>query len=148
MRQEKISRFHIEVCNSSLHKLDFALVYPPGSEILSPVRPQLINAYVNYHLAIKPKVPVIIFQLSTLIGVGSKIYGGQPNCPPIYHLPPHTYNDLEDIVLDDIFCVSQIYLEHVLNTKCLNKSIFGLLEETRQKFGLNVIGIENADTQT
>ena len=142
MRTDKISSFKIDVVQSSLHKLEFAYVYPPGTSCDVATTEKLMNAYINYHLAIKPNVPIVLFQLaSSLHDIGSKVYGGSEGCPEIYHLPPRIYTELEDVVAEGMFCVSQTYLEHVIRTKCVNKSIFALLEPTRQELGLNVIGI-------
>ena len=141
MRTDKISQFQIQICNSVLHKLDFALVYPPNQLVSPSTNDILITSYINYHLAIKPNVPVVLFQLASLHDIGSKVYGGSEGCPEIFHLPPRIYTELEDVVAEGMFCVSQTYLEHVIRAKCVNKSIFALLEPTRQELGLNVIGI-------
>jgi hypothetical protein len=148
MRTDKILQFQIQICNSVLHRLDFALVYPPN-QLVSPTTNDILTvSYVNYHLSIKPNVPVVIFQLESLHNVGTKIYGGSEGCPDIFHLPPRIYNNgLEDVVAEGVFCVSQSYLEYVIRAKCLNKSIFSTLWQVRQELGLNVIGIENAHTK-
>ena len=146
MRIDKISQFQITVCNSALHKLDFALVYPPNFQVSPTTTEMLTKAYINYHLAIKPNVPVALFQLESLDNAGSRVYGGSKGCPEIYHLPPRIYNELEDIVAEGTFIVSETYLEMVIRAKCLNKSIFGLLHGTRQEIGLNVLGVYGGDT--
>ena len=147
MRKDSISSFSIEICRSTLHKLDFAIIVPPGIVLEIEKKSRLAQAYIDYDLAIKPNVPVVIFQLETLLDVGSKLYGGNVNCPKIYHLPPRMYTDLEEIVAEGAFCVSESYLEYVIKSKCLNRSIFGLLEQTRQELGLNVIGIQHELTE-
>ena len=141
MRADNISSFQIDVCKSELYKIEFALVYPPGVEYSQAAIDTLVNGCINYYLAIRPNVPIVLFQISTLHGVGSKVYGGSTNCPPIYHLPPRIYQHLEDIVSESVFLVSQSYLEHVIKSNCLNMSIFSVLGETRQEIGLNVLGI-------
>ena len=141
MRQDKISQFQIQICNSALHKLDFALVYPPNQLVSPTTNDILTTAFISYHLAIKPNVPVVLFQLASLHDVGTKVYGGNVNCPEIYHLPPRLYPELEDVVAEGVFCVSQSYLEQVIRSKCLNKSIFSGLDGVRQELGLNVLGV-------
>ena len=148
MRTDKISQFQIQICNSALHKLDFVLVYPPN-QLVSPTTNDILTiSYISYHLAIKPEVPVVLFQLVSLHDVGTKVYGGSKGCPEIYHLPPRIYDNLEDVVGDDVFIVSENYLEMVIRAKCLNKSIFGLLHEARQEVGLNVLGIYGNTDET
>ena len=155
MRTDKISSFRMEVCQSSLQKLEFAIVYPSrgilndlaGTQKISDIKTILERSYINYHLAIKPEVPVVLFQLVSLHDVGTKVYGGSEGCPEIYHLPPRIYDNLEDVVRDDAFIVSENYLEMVIRAKCLNKSIFGLLHKARQEVGLNVLGICHAATE-
>lgn len=125
------------------------LVFPPDHLSTPNTTDTLENAFYSYELAIKPKVPVVIFELSSLNNVGRKVYGGNPNCPPLYHIPPSIYDDIEDIVLESAFCVSEIYLEYVIKNRCLNRSIFSTLETARQNIGLNVIGFlsETEDVQ-
>ena len=138
-----ISQLEMTACCSSLYKIEFILVYPPEHSPTPTVVDALANAYIAHELAIKPEVPVVLIQLASLHDAGTKIYGGNPNCPAIYHLPPDSYDDLEDIISEGIFCVSPGYLSHVIESNALNKSIFGVLGPLRQSKGLNVIGIHH-----
>lgn len=139
MRKDRISQFQISVCKSELHELEFALVFPPDTNDPIDTQEQLCDAFIKYHLAIKPNCPVVLFQLETLLNVGSPLYQG--TCPTIYHLPPSCYDSIEGFIHEGVFCVSQSYLIHVIEAGKLNHSLFSLLEPTRQELGLNVLGI-------
>ena len=144
MKEDKITSFQMKICNSSLYNLDYALVYP--TDVMDNADDKLADAFIKYHLAIKPGVPVIIFQLSTLAGVGSQVYRG--TCETVYHIPPGSYQSIEDIYKEGTFCTSLSYLEYVLKAKALNRSIFTLLEPVHKEQGLNVLGIEcNANSE-
>ena len=125
---------------SSLYKLGCYLIYPPGT-VESILDDELLLAYQFYHLGITPNVPVVLFQLSTLNGVGSPVYAG--TCSTIYHLPPNMYDEIEDVIVEGAYCVSESFYKCVVETDAVGKSIFSQLEKIRQAHGLNVIGIFN-----
>ena len=140
MRADKIERFSVEICKSTLHQQVFGLVYPPVYD--EGIADRMTDAYIQYHLAIKPNVPVVLFSLESLVGVGSRVFVNENDT--IYHLPPRMYSNLEDVVAEDIFIVSESYLSHVIKSGRLHKSIFASLHEARQSDGLNVLGIYHA----
>ena len=143
MRKDKIANFTIEVFRSAIHKLEFAIVIESGMVLEETEKERFISAYKDYHLSITPNVPVIMFQLETLTGVGSKLYCGGTE---IYHLPPRLYPELEEMIQDAPFCVSTFYLEQVIRANYLNKSVFALLSQIHGESGLNVIGIKGYET--
>ena len=143
MRSEKIETFDIEINKSTLHGFIFGIVRPEGVEVDEKKVKEIINGYIHYHLAIKPGVPVVLFSLETLISVGSRVYSGDEKCSPIYHLPPRSYNLLEDVIAESPFIVSDTYLVHAINTQRLHASIFASMREVWQTQGLNVLGMHH-----
>ena len=142
MRPDNITNFQVEFYRSTLYQQQFAIVTEPNEEPPDiNLIEELKSAYIKYHLAIKPNVPVIIFYLESAAGVGCKIFGGTPETPVLYHIPPRSYEKLDVMVKEAPFCVSQSYVEHALRSNHLHRSIFGLLPATQKEVGLNVLGI-------
>lgn len=137
MKTDSLQRLDFSVYTSELHGHRFVIVPPRmGTQVWDADK--MICAYMQYQLAIKPVVPVVIFRVSSLVDVGSMVFAGDP---VIYHLPPRVYPKLQEIVLDDVFCVSDSYLVHVLEASRLNSSIFSIIPETHKEIGLNVLGV-------
>ncbi len=141
-----IDVFHINVCRSERYFVDFAIVSPEPVSMADPELQQFMEAFISFHLAIKPNVPVILFEIESLVGVGSRVFGGNEGCQfPIYHLPPDAYNKLENIVQETYYCVAQTFLNHVIGCDRLNNSIFSDLAGIRQELGLVVLGVYRED---
>lgn len=154
MKADRISRFDIAVCASELHNLKFAIAVP---EALSEIPEAELEAkqaelkakqqmFIDFHLAHRPLTPVIIFELAETHNVGSPLYNNIDGSK-IYHLPPECYPQLEEIVADSAFVLSQSLLKEIVDKNRLDTSIFTSLEKYWAD-GLLVLGWDNAIEET
>jgi len=142
MKNDRISRFDMAVCASERHKTEFAVIAPAEMKDEDPTDITLkINAFIDFHLAIKPNVPVVLFDINNIDEAGTPVYNIDLDGGALYHLPESTYPYLDEFVKDTPFLVSKELLTNVLENNKVNASIFDALTDVRAQHGLVVLGM-------
>ena len=138
--KDNIERFNLQICSEKRHYRQFCVVSP--SPNVSENVELKIDMFLKYHLAFRPDVPVVLFELEDLHNVGSPLYRYQDIV--LYHLPPTVYELLDDSVKETDFIISHKLMVKLIETNKVYTSIFQCLLEVQQNDGLNVLGFLNA----
>ena len=123
------------------HKLEFAAIM--DGETTEADLQSAINAYIDFHLAIRPNVNVIIFFIDAYTPTGTRLYKKRDTTPELYHIPPSRYDEIGDHVIPNLFVVSTSLLVKCIETKQLTRNIFEWIEEHQKEHGLIVLGIHS-----
>ena len=141
MKENRITSFDIKICFSQRHNLKFCVIAPNGFEHEDVARiSDNIDIFINYNLAIRPNVPVILFELENKMNCGAKLYKHQGLS--IYHLPPMRYATLEESIKESFFIISDALLIKLIDGK-FHTSIIDFLPDIQASTGLNVLGYMN-----
>jgi len=141
MKENRITTFDIKICLSQRHQLKFCVVSPNEFQHDAAFGiAQKIKIFTDYHLAIRPQVPVILFELETLANVGAPLYKRDPETN-VYHLPPDLYPMLEESLKETEFLVSYTLLKKIIEADKVYTSILDTLETVYENDGLNVLGV-------
>lgn len=146
---EHIDSFDISLYKSELHRLDFAIVYPESITEETDVDTikarnafanNRIKQFIDFHIAIKPNVAVVLFSISQFALPGSPVFNLDNTGKALYHIPKKLYRYLEDMVVESPFLVSNSLLIHIIEQQKLHKSVFASLDTFHQENGLIVLG--------
>lgn len=141
--------FEIRICQSEPHQVKFCLISP---ETLAYVEPDIvekkIRVFTNYYIAFRPGVPVILFEIEPTALTGACVFKDVDG-ERVYHLPPHLYDSLEDILKETEFIISYDLFKELIETDNVYGTILKCLQPIQYEKGLNVLGIsyESKETQ-
>lgn len=139
----QINAFNIKCCRHRQRKLDFALV-SENESIPAADYALAVNAYINFHLAIRPDVNVIIFLIEPDAPTGARLYAENETTPAIYHIPPKLYTEIDHYINPELFVVSTPLLADAIEKGRLHRTIFEALQAHHDEKGFIVLGIYNA----
>lgn len=147
MIPQRLTRFDIAVCHHQRDRLKFAIVSPTQLDSTDPSEiEKKTQAFMDFHHAINPRTPVILFQLENLIEVGSPLYHCEDGST-LYHLPRMTYTFIDELIKETEFLLSYSLLSKIVNANKVYDSIFTILEKEWDDTGLLVIGRYTHETQ-
>ena len=139
MKENGIISFDIKICFSRRHNLSFSIVSPNGFEYEDKNNiAEKMSIFINYNIAIRPNVPVVLLELEDNIDAGAKLYNHQNT--GIYHIPPQNYMLLEKSIKDTSFVVSEEFLKYILETENINNSLTKSFDRLQISRGLNILG--------
>lgn len=148
MKKDRISRFDIAICKSEKHDVQFGIIAP---ELMTDVDESDITiktqALIDFHIAIKPNVPVVLFDIENTREVGSPIWNIDSETR-LYHIPEESYPHLDEFVQETAFLVTQDILTKLFDKQKLFSSIFSALPIIREEQGLVVLGLYHENTET
>ena len=148
MRENRITTFDIKICLAQRQNLKFCVVSPGDfGDGDSLDIAQKIGIFTAYHLAIRPEVPVILFELESLVNTGSPLYKHDERTR-VYHLPPNLYPTLEENLKETEFLLSHTLLKNIIETDKVYSSILDCLSAVHETDGLNVLGVFNETKET
>ena len=140
MREERIQQLQISILATERAKLKFGIIaIGQLGEIPQSDVDRKVRAYIQFHIAIAPDVPVIMFEINGYADTGSPVFSNEA-CT-LFHLPPYLYPRLDEIVADKAFLVSEELLKEIINNRQAYNSIFEILAKKHQETGLVAIGI-------
>lgn len=146
MKENRIQSFDIKICLSQRQQLRFCVVRPTDQVPSETDIDTKIGIFIDYHLAIRPQVPVILFELENLINVGAPLYKHQDIT--VYHVPPANYRTLEESIEATDFLVSHTLLKKIIEGDKIYASILDSLDTIYAEDGLNVLGFHNESEKT
>jgi len=141
--KQNINAFNIKCCRHQLRKLDFALV-SENESIPAADYALAVNAYINFHLAIRPDVNLILFFIDADTPTGARLYAENKTTPAIYHIPPKLYAEIDHYINPELFVVSTPLLTSAIEKGRLHRNICETLEAEHSENGLIVLGIQDA----
>ena len=141
--KNNIIGFDVTVAKCEIPPLKYCIVKPSiGYEDDRDRINRISEIFKNYHLAIKPNIPVILFELEDNADVGSILYR-YVDGHELYHIPESKYKSLEDIVSNKPFWATHDILLHIIGNDNAFGSIFSFIPEYWMEQGLNVVGLVN-----
>ena len=142
MRPERILRFEIAFCTSQRHKTQCVVVPPNEIQEADPDDIALkIEAFINFHLAIKPNVPVILFDIEDISDVGTAVYQIDLDGWTLYHLPERSYPFLQEFITETPYLISKELVSYLIEADKVEESIFASLQQIRNEKGLVILGL-------
>lgn len=148
MKQDRIIGFETAFKKSVKHNIDFAIIAPNTLEEVQKSDIDLKSkAFIDFHIAIRPNTPVVLFDIENTIEAGSPVWNIDKD-KKLYHLPESTYPYLDEFVLETAFLLTQNIVIHILNKSKVHSGIFGVLAEIRKETGLTVLGLYDENTET
>ena len=147
--KDRIDSFDVSLYKSALHDLEFAVIYPNSIanetdnnviEKRNLFVESRIKQFIDFHIAIRPRVATVLFSISEHANVGSPVFNLADKENKLYNIPKSMYPYLEEIVVESPFVVSNTLLTHVIENKQIHKSVFTSLPDYYQENGLVVLG--------
>ena len=141
MKENRITAFDIKICLSQRQQLKFCVVSP--NEFQHDAAAGLaakIKIFTDYHLAIRPNVPVILFELETPANIGAPLYKPDEKTT-VYHVPPDEYPTLEESLKETDFLISYTLLKKIIEADKVYTSLLDSLGAFYEENGLNVLGV-------
>lgn len=140
MKYYGFTAFEIKVCQVRRPTLKFCTISPDTlSQTYAEHLKEKERVFVNYHLAFRPNVPVVLFELDNIDITGSPVFKDVSG-RPTYHLPPMLYDQLEDIIKESEFIISYELFKNLIDSDKVYDTILKCLADTYNEIGLNVLG--------
>ena len=138
---DRITSFEIAMCKHDLHDIKFAVIAPGKMKCVDASKMAIMSeAFIDFNIGITPNVPVVMFEILSPHLAGSPVFNVDFLNKRLYHLPPRSYQYLEDIVSESAFLVSQELVVEIFNMDRVYGSIFHVVSGVREKSGLVALG--------
>ena len=110
IKPDRITHFEVAFRKSQKHGVKFNIIAPNTLEELDKARINLKSQlFIDFHIAISPNVPVVLFEINSPQEVGSPVWNINLNGSRLYHIPPKSYSYLDEFVNETEFLISQGY---------------------------------------